>query len=258
MVSENPPRDPSIQESTNSSERKRLINLPRSVIPACDVGDLDTFERLVRETTDVEGIGGYKIGFELVFPYGAIEVVRRAKEHTSLPIIYDHQKGGTDIPDMGPKFVSALKKAGVDSAILFPLAGTKTQRKWTEALQAAEGMTIFVGGEMTHDEFLRKDGGYIADDSPERIYTLAAEMGVTHFIVPGNKPESVAKYRQLLEGILGEGNFDLAAPGLITQGGDISEAGKAAGEFFHGIVGRALTEAQDIRQAALQAVSKLK
>lgn len=264
MVSENPPRDPSIQESAKSSERKRLISLPRSVIPACDIRDLETFERIIAETGDIEEIGGYKVGMMLALRYGLPEVVRRGKKHTNKPFIFDQQKGGTDIPDLAQEFSLAVSAdevigSGVDAAILFPFAGPDTQEKWTLALQEA-GVTVFIGGEMTHPRFLESQGGYIADSAPERMYKLGAEMGVTHFIVPGTKVESVAKYKNLIEEVLGEGNFDLAAPGLITQGGDISEAGQVAGKYFHGIVGRAIYAPKegDMRNAALQAVSKLK
>lgn len=257
MTSENPQRDPSIQKDLSQrQERKPLIALRRSVIPACDVSDLDTFEKVVRETSDVPGIGGYKVGLELANPYGLIEVVKRAREYTNLPVIYDHQKAGNDIPDMGAKFAEGLRKAGVEAAILFPFSSPVTQREWTKACQEA-GLTVLVGGHMTHKEFLESEGGYIADSAPRRIYTLAAEMGVRDFVVPGNKVEFVNTYRQLLEEAVGKGNFTLYAPGFITQGGDIAETGQVAGDSWHAIVGSGIYKAPDMKQAAYQAVSKL-
>lgn len=252
MAAENPDRDPSIQ----TEERKSLIPLPRSVIPACDVPDLETFEKLVRETAVVPGIGGYKVGLELAAPYGLVEVVKKAREYTNLPIIYDHQKAGNDIPELGVKFAEGLKKSGVDAAILFPFSSPVTQREWTVACQNA-GLTVIVGGHMTHKEFLESEGGYIANSAPERIYRLAAEMGIRDFVVPGNKVEFVNTYRQLLEEILGEGNFTLYAPGFIAQGGDITETGQVAGKNWHAIVGSGIYRAQNMREAAYQAVSKL-
>ena len=118
---------PPITDLSKFTERKPLIDLRRSIIPACDVPDMETFERLIRETAGVEGIGAYKIGIELVNPFGLIEVVRRAREHTDRPIIFDQQKAGNDIPDMGPKFAGGLKKSGVDAAILFPFSSPVTQ-----------------------------------------------------------------------------------------------------------------------------------
>lgn len=237
-------------------ERKRLIELPRSVIPACDVSDLETFQRLVRETCEVPGIGAYKVGLELVTPHGLIEVVKRVREYTNLPIIYDHQKAGNDIPELGAKFAQGIKRSGVEAVILFPFSSPVTQEEWTKACQS-EGLTVLVGGHMTHKKFLESEGGYLADSAPKRIYTLAAEMGVRDFVVPGNKVEFVNTYRELLEGILGKGNFTLYAPGFIAQGGDITETGQVAGENFHAIVGSAIYKAPNMKEAAYQLTSKL-
>jgi orotidine-5'-phosphate decarboxylase len=244
-----PPREP-------QTERKPLIDLPRSIIPACDVPDLDMFERIVKETSDVDGIGAYKVGLELVIPFGFIEVVRRAREYTDKPIIYDHQKGGNDIPQLGSKFMQTIIKSGADSAILFPFSSPVTQSEWTKALHES-GLNVIVGGEMTHEQFLESQGGYIADSAPERIYKLGAAMGVRDFVVPGTKTESVDKYRTLLEGLLGEGNFTLYAPGFVAQGGNITDAGRVAGRNWHAIVGTAIYTAPDIKAAAQQLVSQI-
>lgn len=235
---------------------KKLIELQKSVIPACDVSDLETFEKIIRETSEVKGIGAYKVGLELVIPYSLTELVKRARAYTNLPIIYDHQKAGNDIPELGPKFGQAVRKAGAEAAILFPFGGAATEREWIRACQE-EGLTVLVGGHMTHDKFLEKDGGYIADSAPRRIYTLAAEMGVRDFVVPGNRVEFVEEYKKLLDGILGEGNFTLYAPGFIAQGGDIAETGKVAGENWHAIVGSGIYRAPNMKVAAQQVTSKL-
>jgi len=108
-----------------------LIKLKKSIIPSCDVPNLKLLEKLVKETCNVEGIGAYKIGFELVIPFGIKEVIKTIRKHTKLPIIYDHQKGGTDIPEMGEKFMKAVK--GVDSVILFPMTGPISEEKWIKA-----------------------------------------------------------------------------------------------------------------------------
>ena len=40
------------------------------------------------------------------------------------------------------------------------------------------------------------------------------------------------------------------SPGLVKQGGNITESGKAAGNHWYAIVGRALYQAADIKKAA--------
>jgi len=232
----------------------RIIKLDRSIIPACDVNSIEELKQLVKETCDVEGIGAYKIGFELVIPHGMKAVVESIREETDLPIIYDHQKAGTDIPDTGMKFASACKKCGVNAAILFPQAGPETEKAWVKALQE-NSLGVIVGGEMTHRGYLSSEDGFIVESAPEKMYLIAAELNVRDFVVPGNKPERISHYKSLLEekGI----SPVLYSPGLISQGGDITESGKAAGKQWHAIVGRALYNAKDIRAAAKQLTKKL-
>lgn len=212
-----------------------IIKTKRSIIPACDVDSLERLGNLVRETCGVRGIGAYKIGFELVIPFGMSRVVETIRKHTNLPIIYDHQKAGTDIPDMGTNFMNACK--GVDAVIIFPQAGPETEKAWINAAKK-EGLGIIVGGEMTHSGYMEVDGGFMKNGSPEKIYQMAASMGVTDFVVPGNKPEKISHYRRLIEskGI----SPVFYSPGLIAQGGDLTDSAKAAGENWHAIVGRAI------------------
>lgn len=237
----------------------KLIVLQKSIIPACDVASRAKLEKIVVATSDVPGIGGYKLGFRLGLR-GLKRSADTIRKYTELPIIYDHQKGGTDIPDLGAEFAQDLKSFGINAAILFPFGGAATERKWIKACQEA-GLAVLVGGHMTQPEFLESEGGFIADSAPNRIYTIAAENGVTDFVVPGNKIEFVLKYRQLLEGLLGVGNFTLYAPGFITQGGNFSETGKVAGENWHAIVGSALYKLEEIdgmRNAAIELTSQIK
>jgi orotidine-5'-phosphate decarboxylase len=238
---------------------KKIIKQQKSVIPACDVSTLQKLEELVEATADVPGIGAYKVGLELVIPFGLSRVVEVIRERSHLPIIYDHQKGGTDIPELGAKFAKAVKSAGADAIILFPFGGGATEEKWIESCRE-EDLVILVGGHMTQAKFLENEGGFIADSGPEVIYRLAAKRGVTDFVVPGNKTEYVLKYRQLLEEVLGVDNFILYAPGFISQGGDISETGEVAGANWHAIVGGAIYKKEGVeamRQAAEEITSQI-
>ena len=156
----------------------KIIKLDKSIIPSCDVS-LEKLKQLVDETHDVEGIGAYKIGLELVIPFGMKKVVEAIRKYTDLPIIYDHQKAATDIPDLGEKFFNACK--GVDAVILFPLSGPATEKAWVSAAKQ-NNMPVIIGGEMTHKSFLANDDGFIADNAPERIYTIAASLGLSIII----------------------------------------------------------------------------
>jgi len=217
-----------------------IIKLDRSIIPACDVSSLEKLEEIVNETSHVKGVGGYKIGFSLVVPFGMRKVIETIRKHTEKPIIYDHQKAGTDIPALGVEFMRACK--GADAVIIFPQAGPVTEKKWIEAAKRLK-MNIIVGGEMTNPGYMEREGGFIKEGSPERMYETAASMGVRDFVVPGNKPENIKKYRELLEskGI----SPVFYSPGLLTQGGDLTESGKAAGKRWHAIVGRTIYRSEN-------------
>ncbi len=221
---------------------KRIIEADRSIIPACDVDSLDKLRSLVKATAGVDGIGGYKLGFTLALRYGLPECVKEIRALSDKPLIYDHQKAGTDIPDTGKPFAQACAEAGVDAVILVPMSGPATQVAWTQAAQDA-GLSVMVAGEMTHERFLQSDGGYLSNDAPSRILSLAARLGVADFVVPGTKPDKIAQYRTELEKTLGAGNFAFYSPGFVAQGGDLGEGAKAAGKRFHPIVGRAIYNA---------------
>ena len=233
---------------------QKIINRDRSVIPACDVSTLEEFENLVKETAKVGGIGGYKIGFELGLRYGLEKVVETARKHTDKPIIYDHQKAGTDIPDTGKNFAEVCKRSGIDTVILFPQAGPETERAWIyHALD--KGLNVIVGGRMTHPAYAVSEGGWITDEGALEMYRIAARVGINNFVVPGNKPDVIKQIRGVIEA---EGiNPVFYAPGFIAQGGSISDATKVAGDRFHGIVGRGIYQAEDMRAAAIEHTSQL-
>ncbi|MCX6821676.1 MAG: orotidine 5'-phosphate decarboxylase [Candidatus Aenigmarchaeota archaeon] len=203
----------------------RLIKYDRSVIPACDVNTLQELKKLISETHNIKRIGGYKIGFTLALNHGLPSVVKTIRKFTDLPIIYDHQKAATDIPDWNQKFARVCKDAGVDAVTLFPLSGPATEETWIKACQNV-GLGVIVGGEMTHPKFKRSEGGFIADDALKSLLQKVKEL--TFF-----------------------------APGFVTQDGEITEAAKAAGKSWHAIVGRAIYEAKDIRKAAEEMTSQL-
>lgn len=235
---------------------ERIISLDRSVVVAADV-ETSRLQKLVEGTCLVEGIGGYKIGLALALEEGLPRVVGQLKDRTELPVIYDHQKAGNDIPAMGAKFAGVCRRAGIDAVILFPFGGAKTEKDWIHACQD-EGLGVLVGAHMTQPEFLYSEGGSIADDAPDRIFAIATEEGVRDFVVPGNKVEYVEHYRQLFEDTLGAGNFTLYAPGFITQKGEISEFAKVAGDRWHAIVGSAIYKAVDSTEAAKRMTSQIK
>jgi len=230
-----------------------IIKLNKSIIPACDVDSLEKLRNLVKETCKVKGIGGYKVGFSLALPFGLKKIVGEIRKFTKLPIIYDHQKAATDIPDVADKFMKACE--GVDAVILFPQAGPVTEEAWINAAKNNK-IGVIVGGEMTHQGYLETENGFLKGNAPKRMYQIAASLGVTDYVVPGNKPEKIREYKDFLENKGIKPIF--YSPGLITQGGDLGEGALAAGENWHAIVGRALYNSDDIKGKAEELVNALR
>ncbi|MEM2122587.1 MAG: orotidine 5'-phosphate decarboxylase / HUMPS family protein [Candidatus Bathyarchaeia archaeon] len=230
-----------------------MFKIEFGIIIACDVESLKALENLVKSTSNLEFIAGYKIGSPLVIQYGLNKIIRVIRGFSRLPVIYDHQKYGTDIPEIcAGSQLKAIGSSGIDGLIIFPQAGVETLRKTVESCIEA-GITPIVGGEMTHKGYLDREGGYISGDAPERIYRDAAALGVTHFIVPGNKPASIILYKEIIERE-GVGNPVFMFPGIGKgQGGDIRAAFKASRPYrAFSIIGRGIYGEPDPRGAAME------
>jgi orotidine-5'-phosphate decarboxylase len=225
----------------------RIIERDQSIIVACDVKSIEDLEKLIEKSHSVEGIGGYKVGSILTIRYGLQTLINTIREFTDLPVIYDHQKAMTDIPELGKGFATTVKEAGADALIGFPQSGPVTQEQWTKACNDIN-LSVIIGGEMTHAKYKRSEGGYIVDQALDETYLLAARMGINNFVVPGNRTERIAHYRNILEPLM-QDDMILYAPGFIAQGGSITETARAAGDFWHAIVGRAIYEAKDVTLA---------
>ena len=261
-------------------QNKSIIPQNKSIIIAGDV-PYEQFESLLKETAHLDIVGGYKVGVSFL-DVGLRKVVDCVRQYTSKPIIYDHQKAGNDIPQHIPQqFMDAMLRAGVDAVILFPFTGPVSQYEWTKAAQE-RNLGVIVGGEMTHLRFMQGDwrnetnkkdvgnkkdtenknyteifldlgmhrdlSGYIHKFASQDIYELAARMGVQDFVLPGTKLSPFKEHKALVTRIRGcKPTF--YSTGFITQGGNLSKAAQIAGEKFHPIVGRAITEAEDKRNA---------
>ena len=220
------------------------------VIPALDVESVDELRRLVQMTHDIDGIVGYKLGVAGALRLGLRGAVQAIRDITDLPIVYDHQKAGPDIPDMAGKYVSICKDAGVHGLILFPLAGQRSVREFVGHAQR-EGLVPIVGGALPFGEYYVSGGGYVADDVLERIFALSSTLGVADFVVPANNPEMIGRHADALRAnVDGPGVF---LPGIGALGGSIEEAfAAAAGCRRYAVVGRGIYRSDDPRARARQ------
>ena len=202
--------------------------------------------KIMKQTGDMEEVYGYKIGFHLVFTFGLIRCVNEVKFRApSKKVIYDHQKGGNDIPKMGMNFASAMKMAGVDEAILFPFAGPDSLDFWLKELKKRNIETI-VGGKMTHQGFSKEEGGFFSDEDSLKIYKQAADFGVNRFVLPPNKHDFYEKVSSHVGG-----NKIIYSPGFGAQGCEDNSY------TDYPIIGRSIYNSEDPKESVLEWYEKL-
>jgi orotidine-5'-phosphate decarboxylase len=218
------------------------------IIPALDLDSVDAIRRLVEQTCEVEGVVGYKLGVAGALRLGLTSAVQSIREITHLPILYDHQKAGLDIPDMAKKFCAICKEAGVDALVLFPLAGPKAVEEFVVHTKL-QGMCPIVGGDFPMAEYKWNGGGYVANDGPERIREKAVILGVRDFIVPGRDVSEVRRVSETLSARIGKPKLYIT--GIGAMGGSIKDTFAAAPESScYAIVGRAVYASENPKEAA--------
>jgi orotidine-5'-phosphate decarboxylase len=233
-----------------------LLNAEKGIIVAADVKTIADLRKLAALCSDVPEVVAIKVGFILALSNSLRTVVKAVKEVSDIPLIYDHQKAATDIPEMGKPFAEVCRDAGVQGVIFFPHSGPKTMTAFVSA--AFESALIpVVGLVMTHPEYLHSEGGFIVDDAPDRICKLAVDMGVKNFVLPGTKTEMVTKYCQ--GPLMPIKPVSIMMPGIGAQGGSIANAFNAAsGHHQFAIIGSAVYNAPDPKQALRQFALEIK
>jgi orotidine-5'-phosphate decarboxylase len=229
------------------NDTENFLRSPRGIIFAADVDRLDKLAALVNQISAIPEIVAVKLGFSLGLRFGLPNVVKAVREKSDLPIIYDHQKAGTDIPQMGAPFAALCREAGIDGVIFFPQAGPNTLEGFVSGA-IAEHLVPIVGLVMSHPAYLQSEGGYIVDDAPNRMAEKALELGVTNFVLPGTKPKIV---REFAHNALAKMKVSIMMPGIGSQGGSLREACQAAAPHrSFPIIGSAIYAAKDPKAAA--------
>ena len=243
-------RAPRASKSAPTAPKKKTLafKVSHGIMPALDSDTVLDILRTVEATTTIEGVIGYKIGLTLALRLGLPSAVAALREVTDLPIIYDHQKAGPDIPDMGPKFCALAANAGVSGLILFPLAGPKAVDAFVGGSIRA-GLMPLVGGDLPLKDYNASGGGYVIDDALDHIFRRAIDHGADHFIVPGNTDEKVRHHAAVLRRAIKQPS--LVIPGIGALGGNITDCFAAAkGCRAYAVIGRAIYGAADPGEAA--------
>lgn len=232
----------------NVATSRPLIAAKAGIIPALDVDDGDRLKRVVEATCEVDGVVGYKLGAVVALRLGLKPAVDLVRQFTDLPVLYDHQKAGADIPSMSDGFTKVCRDAGTNGLILFPLAGREAVRQFATRTRK-RGMTPLVGGELPYPEYRARHGGFVIDSALSRIFDEAMDVGVDHVIIPAHDPRKVRRHARVVRR-----RFDdvwVFLPGIGALGGKIEEAFGAAEDCRrYAIIGRAIFRARQPKSAA--------
>lgn len=219
------------------------------IVPALDIDSHEHLELVVRETSKREGVAGYKLGLSSVLHLGLKEAVRRLRDMTDLPILYDHQKAGPDMPDMAVKFTAMCKEADVDGLILFPVAGpTAVDGFVGEAVRA--GLIPVVGGEIPVPDYGVSGGGYMLDDALDRILVRAVHNKADHFVLPAHDLGKIRRWSKWIAANVASPLVLLTGFGALGGGIETSFAVAAACPRRFAVVGRLITRSKTPGDAA--------
>jgi orotidine-5'-phosphate decarboxylase len=232
----------------------RVLQGKVGIVVALDADSVDESKRVIEQTTHIDGVAGYKVGLTVVLRLGLSEAIRQLRAVTDLPIIYDHQKAGPDVPDMAGKFTATCRTAGVDGLILFPIAGPRAVDGFVGEAMKQHVLPI-VGGDLPFPDYNASGGGYVIDNALDLIFARALSLGADHFVVPGNTPAKLTHHAARLAEQLERPTF--LVPGIGPLGGTMGSVVRAAcGARVFGVVGRAVYAAKDPAESAKRLVAE--
>lgn len=226
------------------------------LVPALDIDSFPNLLRVVEATTRVKGVIGYKLGLAGSLRMGLANAITAIREVSDLPIIYDHQKAGPDMPDMAGKFSSICAEAGANALILFPVAGPHAVRSFV-AESIRRNMPPIVGGHIPVPDYIISGGGFMVDDVLHRIVTIAADAGARDFVLPANNVDGIRRHIAWAAECAPESSVFLT--GFGSLGGEIRPAFSAARSCAcrYAIVGRAVCAASSPGDAARRFVDEI-
>ena len=227
---------------------------PLGVVPSLDSDSVEATLNVIKQTCNVPGITEYKLGGGPL-RMALDEMMKRIRDITDLPILYDHQKAGMDMPDNAKPYVERCREAGVDGLLLFPVAGPEAVRQFVGRTIEA-GMIPVAGGDILLSDYAISDGGFVADDAWERIVEIAGGIGGRHFVMPAKRDKVETRTRWLCE-IVDQPVIYIVGFGPL--GGRVDEAFAAAkgAPALRAIVGRSICAQPDPGEAARRFVDEV-
>lgn len=222
-----------------------LFDLDHGIIIECNFASKKKLEDIVRSTSNIDFIAGYKIGAELAINSNIGDLVQIIRKSTPLPIIYDHQKFGADDPDFcGGSFLETLKDSGVDALIIFPHGGI-------ESLKASIskciniGLIPIIGGDMVHGGYTSEQHGYLDNSAPQKMYIDGANFGAKHFVIPCTRLDRMKIYCHRLGSMVNDPVLFITGVG-VEACSDLVKACEIVKQYkSYAMIGKEITDADD-------------
>lgn len=228
-----------------------MSNEPPGIIPSLDV-DLNEAIEITKKIKDLkEEIAGLKIGSMLAWKYGLPKIMEEIKGICDIPILFDAQKAGTDIPEIVRKQVKVISDFGIDGFIASPHgAGPEALDFFVKACFEFDVIPIIVI-EMTQ----QLSDYYLSGNAKELILQRALKLEVENFLIPANKMGSIKYFKDIaIEKF--DKKIKVFSPGIGLQGGRADCAVQAGADFI--IIGRSIYEAEDPREVIIQTYNLMK
>jgi hypothetical protein len=185
--------------------------LKSGILVDLNTTDISDAGDMIDCSTGLDFVVGYKVNTGLVIEEGLKKAIGLLKRKTDKPLIYDHQKLGSDFlePDDG-NFFEIVKNSDVDAIIIFPLSGKKVLESLVSKCKKVK-LTPVVSGDLPYYGYFLDEGGYISYEVQERIYLDAASLGVSHFMMSCNRIDRIKIYCHQLGSIIGQLKIFLTA-----------------------------------------------
>lgn len=218
----------------------------RGIVPALDMSRLSDAKEFIIDVDDAGKLTAYKVGSTLASDKGHHTTALQLKRVTSKPLIYDHQKFGSDTPNTVRNQLETFKE--YDAVIAFPFGGSETRQAISDYARDLD-IDILWGGVMTQPGFHSKEGGYVHYTAIGNVYRECADEGWNMYVLPATRPNVSRAIRKAVESRVDPDKVMHFAPGWVTQGGDMSEADEIVGPRAQLIKGRSLIGAENPAEA---------
>ena len=234
-----------------------FFNINHGIMIECNFSEISKLEAIVDATSDLEFVVGYKVGAELAVSSKIKNVTGIIKKYTDLPVIYDHQKFGSDDPGFsGGSFLETLKDAGVNGLIIFPHGGIGSLEAATRKCLEL-GIIPIIGGDMVHKGYTEEEGGYIDNAAPQKMYIDGANFGAKHFVIPCTRLDRMRIYCHRLSNMVNNPILFITGVG-IESCDDLVKACEIVKQYrSYAVIGREITDEKDYRKAAERIRKKL-